>query len=68
MSVDLQTILVATDFSDASAPATAYAFSLARALKARLSIIHHEDSGCACAPCQPCTAPEGCGTPLASLP
>lgn len=40
MSVDLQTILVATDFSDASAPATAYAFSLARALKARLSIIH----------------------------
>lgn len=40
MSVDLQTILVATDFSDASAPATAYAFSLAHALKARLSIIH----------------------------
>src|SRR5262245_49347378 len=40
MSVDMQTILVATDFSDASAPATAYAFSLARALNARLSIIH----------------------------
>ena len=32
MPVDIQTILVATDFSDASAPATAYAFSLARAL------------------------------------
>ena len=40
MSVDIQTILVATDFSDASVPATAYAFSLARALNARLSIIH----------------------------
>ena len=40
MSVDIQTILVATDFSDASAPATAYAFSLARALNARLSLIH----------------------------
>ena len=40
MSVDMQTILVATDFSDASAPATAYAFSLARALNARLYIMH----------------------------
>ena len=40
MSVDMQTILVATDFSDASAPATAYAFSLARALNARLYIVH----------------------------
>ena len=40
MSVDIQTILVATDFSDASAPATAYAFSLARALNARLYIMH----------------------------
>ena len=40
MSVDIQTILVATDFSDASAPATAYAFSLARALNARVLIIH----------------------------
>ena len=39
MSVDMQTILVATDFSDASAPATAYAFSLARALNA--SVIPH---------------------------
>ena len=40
MSVDMQTILVATDFSDASAPVTAYAFSLARALNARLYIMH----------------------------
>jgi universal stress protein A len=40
MSGDIQTILVATDFSEASAPATAYSFSLARALNARLSILH----------------------------
>jgi nucleotide-binding universal stress UspA family protein len=40
MSVDVQTILVATDCSDASAPATTYALSLARALKARLYILH----------------------------
>ncbi len=40
MSVDIQTILVATDFSDASAPATAYAFSLTRALNARLYVMH----------------------------
>ena len=40
MPVDMQTILVATDFSDASAPATTYAFSLARALNAHLSIMH----------------------------
>jgi nucleotide-binding universal stress UspA family protein len=40
MPVDVQTILVATDFSDASAPATAYAFSLARALNARLSLLY----------------------------
>ena len=40
MSVDIQTILVGTDFSDASASATAYAISLARALKARLSLLH----------------------------
>ena len=38
--MDIQTILVATDFSTASAPATAYAFSLARALNARLYIMH----------------------------
>jgi universal stress protein A len=36
----MQTLLVATDFSDASAPATAYAISLACALKARLSLLH----------------------------
>lgn len=40
MPVDIQTILIATDFSDASAPATAYAFSLARALNARLYLMH----------------------------
>jgi phosphoenolpyruvate synthase/pyruvate phosphate dikinase len=40
MSVDIQTILVDTDFSDASASATTYAIALARALKARLSILH----------------------------
>src|SRR6266567_4692657 len=40
MSGDMQTILVATDFSDASAPATAYAFSLARALNARVYVMH----------------------------
>ena len=40
MSGDMQTILVATDFSDASAPATAYAFSLARALTARVYVMH----------------------------
>ena len=40
MSVDMQTILVATDFSDATATATNYAISLARALHARLYILH----------------------------
>jgi universal stress protein A len=40
MSGDMQTLLVATDFSDASAPATAYAIALARALKAPLSLLH----------------------------
>src|SRR5215510_9500594 len=40
MPVDIQTILVATDLSDASAPATTYAFSLARALNAHLYIIY----------------------------
>ena len=40
MSIDIQTILVGTDFSDASAAATAYAISLARALHARLYILH----------------------------
>jgi nucleotide-binding universal stress UspA family protein len=40
MSVEIQTILVATDFADASAPATAYAFSLARTLNAHLYILY----------------------------
>ena len=40
MPIDIQTILVTTDFSDASAPATAYAFSLVRALNARLYVLH----------------------------
>lgn len=34
------TLLVATDFSEASQPATAYAFRLARALQARLYLLH----------------------------
>src|SRR5215471_6350023 len=40
MPMDIETMLVATDLSDASAPATAYAFSLARALNARLYILY----------------------------
>jgi len=40
MPVDIQTMLVATDLSEASAPATAYAFSLARILRARLSMLY----------------------------
>lgn len=40
MPVDIRTMLVATDFSEASAPATAYAFYLARALNARLYVVH----------------------------
>src|SRR5215510_8688639 len=40
MSVDIQTILVGTDFSEASAAATTYAIALARALKARLYLLH----------------------------
>jgi len=40
MPVDIQTMLVATDFSEASAPATAYAFCLARTLNAHLYILH----------------------------
>ena len=39
MPIDIQTILVATDLSEASAPATAYAFSLARALNAHLYLL-----------------------------
>ena len=40
MSVDIQTILVGTDFSEASTAATTYAIALARALKARLYLLH----------------------------
>jgi len=40
MSPDIQTILAATDFSAASEPATTYAFHLARALRARLYLMH----------------------------
>src|SRR4029450_10945264 len=40
MPIATQTLPVATHFSDASAPASAYAFSLARALNARLYIMH----------------------------
>ena len=40
MSVDIQTILVATDFSTASEAATTYAFQLARALGVRVTLLH----------------------------
>src|SRR5712691_6269876 len=40
MPIDIQTILVGTDFSEASQPATTYAFRLARALRARLYLMH----------------------------
>jgi nucleotide-binding universal stress UspA family protein len=40
MSVDLQTILVATDFSTASEAATTYAFQLARTLGVRVILLH----------------------------
>jgi len=40
MPIDIQPMLVATDFSEASAPATAYAFSLARALNAHLYVVY----------------------------
>ena len=40
MSKSVSTILVATDFSDASNRATTYAFELARALKSRLYLMH----------------------------
>lgn len=40
MSVEIQTLLVATDFSDASEAATAYAFQLARTLNAKLYLLH----------------------------
>ena len=40
MPIDIQTILVATDFSEASELATTYAFRLASALRARLYLLH----------------------------
>jgi nucleotide-binding universal stress UspA family protein len=40
MSVDIQTILVATDFSTASEAAMTYAFQLARSLGARIYLLH----------------------------
>lgn len=40
MPIAIHNILVATDFSTASQPATTYAFRLARALGARLYLIH----------------------------
>lgn len=40
MPIDIQAILVGTDFSEASQPATTYAFRLARALRARLYLLH----------------------------
>lgn len=40
MPVSIHTLLVATDFSDASSAATTKAFALARALSARLYLLH----------------------------
>ena len=40
MSMDIQTILVATDFSEASAAAIGYAFYLTRSLNAHLYVMH----------------------------
>ncbi len=40
MALDINTILVATDFSEASQAATTYAFRLARALQAQLYLLH----------------------------
>ena len=40
MPIDMQTLLVATDFSEASRSATTYAFHLARALRAHLYLLH----------------------------
>lgn len=40
MAIDVQTILVATDLSDAAAVVTAYAFPLARDLGARVYVLH----------------------------
>lgn len=40
MTIHIQNLMVATDFSEASEAAMSYAFRLARALQARLDIIH----------------------------
>jgi nucleotide-binding universal stress UspA family protein len=40
MPVNIETILVATDFSEASAAATTYAFQLARTIGARVYVLH----------------------------
>lgn len=40
MSTSISSILIATDFSEASNSATTYAFELARTLKARLYLMH----------------------------
>ncbi len=40
MTISIQTIMEATDFSQASQAATAYAFELTRALEAELCLIH----------------------------
>lgn len=40
MAFDLNTLMVATDFSEASEAALAYAFRLARTLHAQLDIVH----------------------------
>ena len=40
MPIDIQTLMVATDFSEASQSATTYAFRLARALRAHLYLLH----------------------------
>lgn len=40
MPLEIRTIIVATDLSEASQPATAYALRLARALQAQLYLIH----------------------------
>jgi len=40
MALKIQTLMVATDFSEASEAALAYAFRLARMLHARLDVVH----------------------------
>ncbi len=40
MALDIQTLMVATDFSEASEAALSYAFRLAHHLNARLNVVH----------------------------